>query len=276
MAFSLKTPGLRVRVQLLGSVLALVGMVAGGCAHSEKAVRVDTVRRAFTAEPPPFMKGPGSLLLTNADGYAAHAVLERGAASEKTNSLSGELLVRGGKLFFAVESNGAKSGRSAVGAVSFVWDTTANGGFVLSDALQGYAPISSNLKFTNVTVVSSPPGASGSRADPAGVNQEATIAVNDGSLASFRVWRSSKPAGLPVRIESISGGTPFTLTLSKVQAVAPTPGLFEPPSDFTKYETAESMMYEIVTRQQNARRRSYEPSAADLEGQPTSRPPARY
>jgi hypothetical protein len=253
--------------------MMLLTIAIAGCAHSDKAGHVDTVRRAFTAEPPPFLNGPCALLLTNNDGYASQVVLERGPTSDKASSLSGELMVRGDKLFFAVESNGSKSKRAAAGTVSFVWDTTTNSGYVISDALQGYAPVGSNLRFTNLTFLNSPPsGPAGNRSDSRpGLSQEVTVAGNDGSLSTFRVWRSPTTPALPLRIESISGAPQFTLVFNKPQAVPPAPGMFIPPADFTKYDTAEAMMYEIVTRQQNARRRSYEPTPAELENQPAMR-----
>ena len=57
---------------------------------------------------------------------------------------------RGGKLVFAPGPSNAAGKRSPAGGSAFIWDVTANRGYLLNDPLQAYAPISSNRQFTNV------------------------------------------------------------------------------------------------------------------------------
>jgi hypothetical protein len=72
---------------------------------------------------------------------------------------------------------------------------------------------------------------------------------------------------MPVRIKCSVNGTPHTLTLSKIRLESPPDDLFLPPSDFTKYASAETMMNELVARQQNLKRkRGLEPLPSDEIG----------
>jgi hypothetical protein len=247
--------------RLFSCCLALTVLVGAGCAHSDRAEGVSSLRPLLTAEPPLFLKGPCALLLTNTESYTAHVVLERGAATDK--ALSGQLLVRGFKLFFAAESAASVSKKLKAGEISYIWDVSQGSGFVLSDALQGYAPIISGIKYTNLSLVN--PTA-------------AAVAGSDGSLATFQVWHSSGSTGLPVRIVSASGGPEFILNLTKPQTVATAPGLFDPPAGFTKYDSSESMMSELVVRQQNVRHRSQSGEAVPpgMEGEHRTRAGAPY
>jgi hypothetical protein len=209
-----------------------------------------------------------ALLLTNVAGFRAHAVLESGASAKGVEVIAGELMGRGGKLAFAPEPGSSTGKRSHLGHSAFIWDVTANRGYLLNDPLQAYAPISATGQFTNLVTGSATSGAapeniSGYPCQPA----QATVVASDGSVTGFRLWRAADLNGLPVRITRASDGPSLTLTLSKVRLEPVSADLFQPPNGFTKYDSPEGLMNEFAARQQNLKRR---PTYRIEEGEPGS------
>ena len=237
--------------------LLLIAALAGGCAHSQKPGHRSGVVEGFSVpQPPAFLNGPMALLLTNVAGFRAHAVLESGASAKGVEVTEGELMGRGGKLVFAPGPGSSTGKRSHLRDSAFIWDVTADRGYLLNDPLQAYAPISANRQFTNITTGSALNGAapekiSGHPCQPA----QATVAASDGSVTGFRLWRATDLNGLPVRITRASDGPPLTLTLSKVRLETMPEDLFLPPNGFVKYDSAEGLMNEFAARQQNLKRR---------------------
>ena len=206
-------------------------------------------------QPPAFINGPMALLLTNAQGFRAHAVLESGASAKGVEVTEGELMGQGGRLVFAPGPGSSNSKRSPLARSAFIWDVATDRGYVLNDPLQAYAPISANPQFTNLTTSralngAAPEKVSGHLCQP----EEASVAASDGSVTGFRLWRAADLNGLPLRITRASGGPPLTLTLSKVRLETLPDDLFVPPSDFAKYDSAERLMNEFASRQQNLKR----------------------
>ena len=237
--------------------LLLIAALAGGCAHSQKSSQGGGVVEGFSVpQPPVFFNGAMALLLTNARGFRAHAVLENGASANGVAATEGELMGQGGKLLFAPGPGNATGKRSHLRGSAFIWDVTANRGYLLNDPLQAYAPISANRQFTNFATSSATSGAateniSGHPCQPA----QATVAASDGSITGFRLWRATDLNGLPLRITRASDGPPLTLTLSKVRLETLPEDLFLPPIGFKKYDSAERLIDEMAARQQNLKRR---------------------
>ena len=217
--------------------------------------------------PPAFLTGPMALLLTNADGFRAHAVLEGGMSFQGPETAEGELMGQGGKLVFAPTKGSSASKDVHAGNSAFIWDVARSQGYVLNGPLQGYAPISSDRQFTNVTAsaatgAAAPQTIAGHPCQPG----EATVVASDGSTTVFRVWRAADLKGLPLRITGTAAGVPLDLTLSKVQLGGVPEELFAPPSGFTKYASSEAMINELVTRRQNLRHRPVYVPDEDLPG----------
>jgi hypothetical protein len=217
---------------------------------------------------PAFINGAMALLLTNVDGFRAHVVLEGPPSATRRDLIAGELMGRGGKLFFAPEPGAPGDKRSKAEDSSYIWNVQENRGFLLSGPLQGYAPISSHLQFTIVVV-----SGGGNTAAPEKVagylceRSDVKVAASDGEETALRVWRARDLKGMPVRITCTLNGTPLTLSLSKIRLQLPPNDLFVPPADFTKYASAELMMNELLTRQQNQKRkRGWEPPPSDEVG----------
>jgi hypothetical protein len=63
---------------------------------------------------------------------------------------------------------------------------------------------------------------------------------------------------------------------SRIRLETPPNDLFLPPSDFTKYASAEAMMHELVARQQNLKRkRGWQPPPSDAIGFQDANAPVR-
>ena len=265
-------------IRVSGLCLVLVAALTGGCAHSKKSGSSGGSVEGFSVpQAPAFLDGAMALLLTNTHGFRAHAALESGAATEGNVVTEGELMGRNGKLVFAPGPGTAAKHSHLVGS-AFIWDVTANRGYLLNDPMQAYAPILANRQFTNFATGSAPNGAapekvSGHLCQPA----QATVMASDGSVTGFRLWRATDLNGFPVRITRASDGPPLTLTLSKVRLETVPDDLFLPPNGFVKYDTAAGLINELASRQQNLKRRpSYqmpesEPGSGQA-GRPSTRP----
>jgi hypothetical protein len=246
----LRTPGL---------CLLLIGALAAGCAGPEKREPPGppgAAGRVPAPKPPPFLGGAMALLLTNAGGFRAHAVLTGGAAAEPGGVLAGELIGWGGKLLFAAEPGGKGPKHGRVEDFSFIWDVDAGRGFLLNGPLQGYAPIAAKTQFTNLVV--SAARASAAPQQVAGhpcQESEVQVTSSDGTATVLHAWRATDLQGLPLRITCATAGTPLTLSLSKVRRETPPNDLFLPPDGFTKYTSAEALMLELMARRDSLKRR---------------------
>lgn len=106
----------------------------------------------ITPQPPAFLVGPSAVLLTNGAGFSARVEVQAESSLGSERNFSGQLLGRGAKLLYAPESDESADTHRQPGGYSFIWDVGENQGYVLSEALQGYAPVSSDLRVTNVAI----------------------------------------------------------------------------------------------------------------------------
>jgi hypothetical protein len=265
-------------IRTFGPGFLLIAALAAGCASSStKADRAGGFQVVPTPVTPLFLNGPMALLLTNADGFRARIVFESGAPSQATQPTAGELMVRGSKLLFAPEPRKVARKQPRSEDSAFVWDVNENRGYVLSEPLQAYAPISSSRQFTNVTASAALNNASPEKvAGHSCQATEVTVTASDGVATVFRVWRAMDLKGLPLRIQCPSGGVPLTLTLSKVRLEAVPNDLFVLPNGFTRYESPEAMMTEMALRRVNlSRKQIYQTHDFDETGNRDTRVPNR-
>ena len=107
------------------------------------------VYRAGDENTPLFLTGPVGPVLTNIGGFSAHVTGLLSSPVGSTKVVNGTLLGRDGKLIYQptllVKGKRAK----AEGGLFFIWDDNQHSGYVISEALQGYAPISSDSSPTN-------------------------------------------------------------------------------------------------------------------------------
>ncbi|HWI57877.1 MAG TPA: hypothetical protein VNZ22_11670, partial [Bacillota bacterium] len=190
-----------------GLCLAVLAVLVGGCAHSRKA-KAREVTMGFVAPPPPaFLAGPMAVLLTNTGGFSARVAFQTPQLSLPGEVQSGELLARGSKFLFAAHRNKAIERYILPGGYSFLWDVAENRGYLLSEALQGYAPVSLDLRVTNLVAHANQAVSQQFEGHPC-TTEEATAQLSDGSTAVLQVWRATDLKGFPVRMTLPSTPTP--------------------------------------------------------------------
>src|SRR5215472_2007397 len=245
-----------------GICILAIALVFVGCGHSKR----EDAAAAFSGppvapQPPVFVRGSMALILTNSSGYEARVAVEGGPYLEPGAAVGGELVCLGTKLLFNPDPN-QKKGSSQIGRFNFLWDVATSKGYLLSEALQAYAPISSSAKFTNVMT----------KAEAAAEEQidkhpcrpeEVTVSAEDGEKSVFTVWRAMDLKGFPMRVRSQS--TRLTLTFSQVHLESPPEEAFAPPDGFAKYDTAEGLIGELRLRQANLRRKTPRETTGDLD-----------
>jgi hypothetical protein len=221
----------------------LIALLLAGCASR--------IRTSFPANddalgdyPPQFLVGPASALLINTNAFSTRLTLVPPPVTNKVHAITGELLCQGSRLLFA--PNGSDR--------MFVWDVLQQRGFVVSEILQGYAPISSPVQITNVVTRKQTVGSAGNPVNGhAGHEAEIAVQSNDGSTATFSVWCAADLDDFPVRITSSDAAKPFTISLSDLRYETLAAKLFLPPEDFTRYASLEAMNGELILRKARAR-----------------------
>ena len=170
------------------ALAALAVVLVGGCKHAPAPDEtLDRRASMFSIQPPMFLTGPVAALLTNGIGYSARlAVLPE----EPPVHASGQLLVHGSKLLFAPDPDSTPADKHLPrGDFSFIWDVAEGRGFVLSESLQGYAPLSERPGVTNVAWEPRP--ADRRRIDGRDCALElGRVERSDGSTALFQAWRA--------------------------------------------------------------------------------------
>ncbi len=189
-------------------------------------------------------------LLTNIDGFSAK--LDE-TVPGSTRHLSGELIGREGRLIFQPTRAKRKKDKDATG-LFFIWDSKRENGFVLSEELQGYAPVSSNLKVTNVSMTPAAPPTETIGEHPCH-HVEVALSLADGGTARFEEWLADDLKQFPVRIHAINSRVPATVSFSEVRLELAAPQLFNPPQGFTQYANAVALMNELMMRQSTLKQR---------------------
>ena len=161
-------------------------------------------------------------------------------AQNSVTRLRGGIAGRDGKLILTPEDN-----QSKIDGATATWMIWNNGGYIMSEALQAYAPTAASTNQTGPTA---------------------------------RVERDPRTA-IPTRITI---NTNITLTISKVSLKAPPAEAFAIPSGFNKYPTPEAMASELLKRRSDAiganakaRRERFgdAPPVYDVEDLPSPRRP---
>jgi len=237
------------------AVMAVASMIPAGCSAKHKAeMRQGTFTHVFTPQPPSFLTGPTALLLTNLGAYSARLEVQGDSSSGGQNNSYGQLLGEGSKLLYAPQLDENPDARRQPGGYTFIWDTTQSKGYVLSEALQGYAPVSAELHVTSLESV--PGGSPAQRFSGHPCEPVTVIAQTADSTAAFDLFRATDLRGFPVRIQTRSNAIPVTISLSNVRFEPISPEVFMPPDGFTLYPNPQAMADELAARQHNLRRRS--------------------
>jgi hypothetical protein len=254
----------------IGVVACVVfGALFAGCAHHRE---FSGAEQRVMSSPPAFLTGPMALLLTNANSFNAQLSYETRTAWGSTQTVTGSFTGAGSKVAFqpALPKSSRKNTQARM---SFVWDTAQGSGYAINDALQGYAPFSTNARFTNV--VSSKLNSMPERISGYDCQEEnATVLGTDGSINNLRVWRATDLRGFPLRISVGTTTNTAFLTLSKVQFGQPAEFLMSQ-EGFTKYDSPDAMVSELIARQHNLRREGQAFGSPDIIEQNRLRPPGQ-
>jgi len=221
-------------------------------------MRQGTFTRVVTPQPPPFLTGPAGLLLTNWPGFSARIEVQSETSLGTERTTSGQLLGNGTKLLFAPETDENVDTHRQPGGYSFIWDVAQGRGYVLSEALQAYAPVAAELHVTNLqSAVGKSPAQrlSGHPCESTTVIAQMT----EGAPTEFELLRAMDLHDFPMRIQTQAKVTPFTLNFSKVRFEPLPAQVFAPPDGFTPYPNPQAMADELAVRQHNLRRKSSGP-----------------
>lgn len=162
--------------------------------------------------------GPVAGSLTNLNGYHGRFTISFGTSGENQTVVTGDLYERDGKLCFRPVLKKSKRKDIDAGTFSVIWDTAGNQGHVLSEGLQGFAPLTGGDTYK--------PG-------------------------DLRVERDKDLNGLATRIELPDAMRPFTFTLFDVKTGSPPADLFATPDGFTKYDSEGALLGELAARQRS-------------------------
>ncbi len=242
-------PSTPLTMKTLKLALMISALLAGGCANDLQHDRHAAATGAeFLPKPPVFMTAPVGTLLTHPDGFAARVVMTS-APADQVRPVTGQLLARGSKFFFLPDPLSGRQARA--GQFSFIWDAALNRGYILSEAMQGCAPITA-ISLTNLAVQESP-GVTETLSGYHVAKSLAVVTAVDGHPAQLEVARAQELGGLPIRIRSLDADAPWTVSLSAIQPGHSADNLFLPPDGFTVFESEVAMMKELAGRQQSSR-----------------------
>ena len=187
-------------------------------------------------------------MLTSLNGFSAHVNSTITSSEGAPQTASGELLGREGKFIFQ-PSPVVKSKRAdTAGGMFFIWDEGKHSGYVLSEALQAYAPITPDFEAAGQFTITNE-----------GIQQvvnnlpchrcKATVILDRGIKAQLTLWRTDDARNFPVRIEAANGSDRMVLDFSEIRLETPSRELFLPPDGFTVLESSTALMNELIVRE---------------------------
>jgi len=250
----------------LGRLMA-TGMVLVGCTSTAPERSGGLEHRLETAQPPGFLTGPISFVLTNGGSYRAHiSVLTRSGTEAEKELFAGEIQALQSRVL--VTPDHTKLHTRTDGRYSFLWNVSSNGGYVLSEALQAYAPVASPRQYTNVASQLS--REAGKIAGHPCERAMFTTSTSDGQTESFEAWRAADLNGLALETRAAGSEPGVIVRLTRVQPGRISLELFEVPDGFTRYATLDALVNELMLRQQNRAHESDE-DRLEMHAPPTER-----
>ena len=199
-------------------VLGLAMALVAGCASEKR--KDAAMARVGDETPPDFVTGPALVSLQNFDGFSADVVA---TTANGAPAVSGQLIGLLGRLIYQPSTTAnIKKAKYYRGGMFFIWDTTTQKGYVLSEALQGYAPISSTAGVTNQVELTKELASEIVNGHPCHRGQ-VLIALSDGSSARLTEWRADDLRRFPVRVRSEIAGREITVDFSNIRLDLPFP-----------------------------------------------------
>lgn len=243
----------RTSAKVFALPLAAAVLLAAGCASSPDEPD-EFVRAAVFAPPvPPFLSGPMSQFLTNNAGFSAR-VTSSGSAGGVESNQTGQLFGRGHLLLFAMEPP-VSAREQTIGdpGFSFLWDVAAGRGYLLCEAMQACAPVSTPVRVAAAGGDTATPQLAGIRQ----VTEETHVfALGNNSTSVVQVLRAPEFQGFPLRLTATVGGETTIVSVSRVQLSVQPPELFAVPEGFASYSSAEALVDELAARRRELRRKA--------------------
>lgn len=225
------------------ALLFLAAIFIGGCASH----RNTPAYHAGDEVPPAFLTGPVAAVLTNVGGFSAQVAATTTTPEGFTTVRSGTMLARDGRLVYQPSLNIKGKRARTEGGLFFIWDEERHSGYVMSEALQGFAPIAAN----GDTPASVNMNNEGIREDIDGHpchRCEAMVTLAGGAQARVTLWRADDLRHFPIRLQTLDGINHMTVDFSEVRLETPARDLFLPPDGFTAYATPVALMNELIVR----------------------------
>jgi hypothetical protein len=224
-------------------------VLLAGCASEQR--KEAAMAHMGDETPPDFLTGPASAALTGFDGFSADVVAT--SLSSPGGVATGQVIERQGRLIVQPMSTAnVKKGKIVRGGMFFIWDSVAQHGYVVSEALQGFAPITASCQITNVAPENKEPVPEQVNGHPCH-RLEKRVALSDGSTAKLTEWHADDLNRFPVRIRAESGGRLEIVDFSAIRFDVPPPELFLPPGEFTQYATSAALISELIIRESGFR-----------------------
>jgi hypothetical protein len=235
-----------MKISLVGALACLAATFLCGC-YSHKPS--GPVYHPGDEKPPDFLGGPITTVLTNRGGFSAHVVITVASPQSVGETNVGELLQRDGRLIFEPEVESKKKHALAASGLLFIWDETKHTGYIVSEELQGYAPVKPALDVPALAAESTPSqGASKELNGHSCRRADVVVPLSNGLKVPLTVWKADDANEFPVRIECSNGSDVMTLNFSEIRFETPPEDLFEPPDGFTAYASSTSLMNELIMR----------------------------
>lgn len=80
------------------------------------------------------------------------------------------------------------------------------------------------------------------------VKNKAVVTDKEGTKHESTVWNATDLKNFPIKIEHLENGTKVTMLFHDVSLTKPAAGLFDPPTDATKYDSMQSMMQQVMMK----------------------------
>jgi hypothetical protein len=195
--------------------------------------------------------GPVAALLAHGPAFRSDFTLTFVQPPKPPLKWTGRMFARDGNFRLEAALVQSKKKNPGAGGFGVIWDDSVQQGFVVSETLQGYAPIASSMHFTNLLTrveAGQTQRFEGHPTDQASV----TVVDSSGDRLVLQVLRARDAGNLPVQVQSPAGESEsFTLTLANLKLVTPGADWFVPPDGFTKFENEQTLMDILAERIQS-------------------------
>ncbi len=230
-------------------LMAVALWVSGCAAMPHETGSLDVGEGRLAAQPPRFLTGPVSVVLTNTQDYTARVVVS--GTNGVGTIAAGNLFQKDGVLLFVPGSEELTPQRTWKGSFRFLCDPGRNIGYVISEPLRGFTAFDLAGPYAVSDVLPLTTAPTVSQIDrPQGLQEEIRIRSPGGETAHLRAWRPEETTGPPLQVtsEATADSPAFTVRLSEVNLDPLSPEIFSVPPGFARYETSDGMVRALMRK----------------------------